>query len=274
MTKGETVLYYESIASKIRKSVLALVHSRKSPHIGPSLSSVEILVSLYFRCMNVSVRDPFSPDRDRFIFSKGHACPALYATLKELGFLDDPTMEGFGLDAGTLEWHPSKDLSRGIELSTGSLGHGLSVGTGMALAGKRDGRDYRVFVLLGDGELNEGSTWEAVMFAAHHKLDNLVAIVDHNRMQALGDTQDIIDLSPLHERWASFGWGAKEVGGHSFLELFNAFDSLPLSIGKPSVIVCKTTKGKGISFMENQLLWHYRAPDDKEYVEALEELSR
>lgn len=265
---------YVEIAREVRTAILELTHRTKTPHIGPSFSIADILVALYFKYLNVDPYNYLNENRDRFILSKGHACPAFYSILFLRGFLSALEFRSIAINGGVLQQHPDRNYAKGIEISTGSLGHGLSVGTGMALAGKRDGRDYKVFVLLGDGELNEGSTWEAVMFAAHHKLDNLVAIVDHNRMQALGDTQDIIDLSPLHERWASFGWGAKEVGGHSFLELFNAFDSLPLSIGKPSVIVCKTTKGKGISFMENQLLWHYRAPDDKEYVEALEELSR
>jgi transketolase len=165
------------------------------------------------------------------------------------------------------------NIFRGIETSTGSLGHGLSVGAGMALAAKHDGKNYRIYVLLSDGELNEGSTWEAVMFAAHHKLDNLTAIIDYNKLQALGYTKDIIDLEPLSQKWSSFGWEGREIDGHDFQQIFEAFGSTTSLVNKPGVVIAHTIKGKGVSFMENKLLWHYRAPDDEEYDKALRELS-
>jgi len=260
------------LSKKIRKSILNLIYNTKSPHIGPSFSVVEILVSLYFKTLRVFPENPFNPDRDRFILSKGHACPALYAVLAERSFIGEDDLEGFAVNNGILEQHPNIDLNKGIEVSTGSLGHGLSIGTGMALAGKVDKKQYRVYVLLSDGELNEGSVWEAIMFAGHHKLSNLIAFVDYNKIQALGCTRDIIDLEPLGEKWKSFGWNVQEIDGHNFEQIFTALNSL--SLEKPNVILLHTVKGKGVSFMENNLLWHYRAPDDKEYKLALKELMK
>lgn len=265
---------YTSLSRKIRNSILNMIYKSGSPHIGSCFSSVEILTALYSGILNISPDDTFNPDRDRFILSKGHAAAALYAVLAEHGFLSKNEINGFAVNGGALEQHPSRDLKRGIEVSTGSLGHGLSVGTGMAIAGKRDKKDYKVYVLLSDGELNEGSTWEAVMFASHHKLDNLIAIVDYNKIQALGYTKDIINLEPLSRKWLSFGWAVKEINGHDFSQIFEAFDSVPFSEGKPGVIIAHTVKGKGVSFMEDNLLWHYRAPDAKEYEMALKELSQ
>jgi transketolase len=192
--------------------------------------------------------------------------------LAEKGFISEKDMNGFAQNGGTLEQHPNHDLKRGIEVSSGSLGHGLSVGAGMALAGKIDRRNYRTCVLLSDGELNEGSVWEAVMFAAHHRLSKLIALVDRNRMQALGRTADIIDLDPLGRKWKSFGWHTQEVDGHDFDDIFKALNNL--SPERPNVIILNTVKGKGVSFMENELLWHYRCPDKGEYVLAVEELAR
>lgn len=266
----EDFLYYEKIANKIRKRILEIIYKTRSPHIGPSFSIVEILVALYFKFLKISQEKPFDPDRDRFILSKGHGCPALYAVLSEKGFISKEDIEGFAVNNGVLEQHPSIDLSRGIEVSTGSLGHGLSIGTGMALAGRIDNKNYKVCVLLSDGELNEGSVWEAIMFGGHHKFNNLVACVDYNKIQALGCTRDIIDLEPLSEKWKSFGWAVQEVDGHNFEQIFKALNSL--SSKNPNVIILHTVKGKGVSFMENQLLWHYRAPDKKEYNLALREL--
>ncbi len=261
---------YEQISNSIRKTVLDLIYRTKSPHIGSAYSIVEILVALYFKYLNISSDDPLNADRDRFILSKGHACSVMYAILNERGFLSKSDLDGFAVNGGILEQHPTIDLSKGIEVSTGSLGHGLSIGTGMALAGKVDGKKHKVCVLLSDGELNEGSVWEAIMFAGHHKLNNLMALVDYNKIQALGYVRDIINLEPFEEKWKSFGWDIQEIDGHNFEKIFNALDCL--SSEKPSVIILHTVKGKGVSFMENQLLWHYRAPDDKEYELALKEL--
>ncbi len=261
---------YGDLTRKIRKNVLDIIYKTRSPHIGSSFSVVEILVALYFRQLKTTVDDPAHPERDRFILSKGHACATLYAVLAERGFLSRKDIEGFAVNNGVLEQHPNMNLEAGIEVSTGSLGHGLSIGTGKALAGKVDRRPYKVYVLLSDGELNEGSVWESIMFSGHHRLNNLVALVDCNKIQALGCTRDIIDLEPIGEKWESFGWHAQDVDGHNFTEIFKAFDAL--SGDRPNVIVLHTVKGKGVSFMENQLLWHYRSPDEKEYDLALKEL--
>ncbi len=264
---------YVALSARIRKRVLDLIFRTQSPHIGPSFSCVDLLVALYFKVLNTSPRDRFSPDRDRFILSKGHACPALYAVLRERGFMSEKTLKGFAQDGGTLEQHPARNLEIGIEVSSGSLGHGLSIGAGMALSAKKDAAAYRVHVLLGDGELNEGTVWEAVMFAGHHKLDNLVAIVDYNKMQALGHGKDIIGLDPLAKKFSAFNWAAKDIDGHDFRDIFRVFSQLPFAPGKPSAIIAHTTKGKGVSFMEDSLLWHYRMPDNEEYRRAVEELS-
>ena len=265
-------LYYKKISKKVRRTILDIIHKTKSPHIGSSFSVVDILVALYFKVLNVSRNASFNPKRDRFILSKGHACAALYAVLAERGFLSKNDLDGFAVNGGILEHHPRMDLSRGIEVSTGSLGHGLSIGTGKALAGKVDSKQSKVYVLLSDGELNEGSVWEAIMFAGHHRLNNLIALVDYNKIQALGYTKDIIDLEPFGEKWKAFGWHVQEIDGHNYEQIFTSLDSL--SCEKPNVIILHTVKGKGVSFMEDQLLWHYRAPDDEEFELALKELSQ
>lgn len=263
--------FLEAISESIRRRVLTSIYETKSPHIGSSFSAVEILVALFFKALNISPQTTDDPNRDRFILSKGHACPALYAVLTERGYFTEDELRGFAINGGKLEQHPNIDLPRGVELSSGSLGHGLPIGAGMALAGRIDERGYRVCVLLSDGELNEGSVWEAVMFAGHHRLANLIALVDANGMQALGYTKDVINLEPIGNKWGEFGWHAQVIDGHSVAEILEALESL--SADKPNVIVLNTVKGKGVSFMENNLLWHYRAPDDEEYRLALEELS-
>jgi transketolase len=254
-------------AKKVRRTILEIIHTTQSPHIGSSFSIVEILVALYHEILDLSK----GPDRDKFILSKGHACPALYATLFEHGFLTAQDLKGFAVDCGTLEQHPNMDQEKRIEVSTGSLGHGLSIGAGLALAAKVAKKDLGVFVLLSDGELNEGSVWEAALFAGHQKLKNLTALVDYNKMQALGFSKDILDLDPLGEKWESFGWHTQEVDGHDFGQILNAFGSR--SSLRPNTIIFHTIKGKGVSFMENKLLWHYRAPDEEEYRLALKELT-
>jgi transketolase len=264
--------HYNRLACKLRRKTLEIICKTKSPHIGPSFSIVEILVALYYKFLRVSPYNLSDPDRDRFILSKGHACATLYAVLSEKGFISENDLEGFAQNGGTLEQHPNFDLEKGIEVSTGSLGHGLSVGAGMALAGKVDRKKYRICVLLSDGELNEGSVWEAIMFASHHHLNKLIAIVDRNGMQALGNTKDIIDLDPMGKKWESFGWHTQEVDGHDLGEIFKALNNL--SSDRPNVIILNTMKGKGVSFMENELLWHYRCPNDGEYERAVKELAR
>lgn len=258
------------LSRKIRRTVLDMIHRTKSPHIGSSFSAIEILVALYFKIMNLDPKYPCAVGRDRFILSKGHACAALYAVMAERGIIDSRTTEGFARNGGTLEQHPNKHLCRGIEVSTGSLGHGLSIGAGMALSGKVYHEKHKIYVLLSDGELNEGSVWEAVMFAAHHRLTNLVAMVDANKIQAMGNTRDIIDLEPIGEKWRAFGWHTQEINGHDFAEIFSALGNI--SDDKPNAIILHTSKGKGVSFMENDVLWHYRVPDDVEYKSACREL--
>jgi transketolase len=263
---------YKNIAKEVRKEILKMIYSTKSPHLGPSFSIVEILVALYFRCLKISPQNCRDKNRDRFILSKGHGCPALYAVLCQRGFFTEKTLKGFAIDNGTLEQHPSRNILKGIEVSTGSLGHGLSIGAGMAIAAKFDKAKYRIFVLLSDGELNEGSTWEAAMFAAHRGLDNLIAIVDYNKMQATGKTEEIVSLEPLTDKWCAFGWEIKEIEGHNFVQIINALEDIPFKMNKPSVVIAHTVKGKGVSFMQDSLLWHYRCPDKEEYQKALKEL--
>lgn len=263
---------YEEIAKKIRREVLDIIYRTKTPHIGCSFSIVDILVALYFKILKISPQNPVDPNRDRFILSKGHGVPALYPVLAEKGFFNREILQGFAVDGGTLESHPTRDIAKGIEVSSGSVGHGLSLGAGMALAVRYDRRDSRIFVLLGDGELDEGSNWEAIMFASHHHLDNLTAIIDRNQCQILGRTSEVLDLEPLAEKWRSFGWEVKEINGHSFKEIIETLESLPFKAGKPSCIIANTIKGKSVSFMENELRWHDKYPNEEEYKKAITEL--
>jgi len=212
-------------------------------------------------------------ERDRFILSKGHACAALYAVLAENGFFPKEWLETYCQNGSRLVGHVTHHDVPGVEASTGSLGHGLSIGCGMALAGKRDNRSYRVFVLLSDGECDEGSTWEAALFAPHHRLDNLVAIVDYNKIQAFGRVKDVLDLDPLPEKWRSFRWAVREIDGHDFGQIEGALAKIPLEPSRPTCIIAHTTKGKGVSFMEDKVAWHYNAPNLEQLNQALAELA-
>ena len=263
---------YEKIAKNIRKQILEMIYRTKSPHIGSSFSIVEILTALYFKYLKVSPKNPNSKNRDIFILSKGHACPALYATLAERGFFKKSILEKFAVDNATLEQHPTRDVTKGIEVSTGSLGHGLSIGAGMALAAKKDKSKRKIYVLVGDGELAEGQNWEAMLFAYQHRLDNLILIVDYNKLQALGPMKKILDLYPLAQKIKSFGWSVKEINGHNFKEIFNTFKKIPFQKNKPNAIIANTIKGKGVSFMENKAVWHSKYPNEKEYEKAKKEL--
>jgi len=260
-------------AKNIRKEVLEMIYKTKSPHIGSAFSMIEILVVLYFKILNIDPKNPEKEDHDIFILSKGHGCSALYATLAEKGFFEKDLLQQFGINGGIFEGHHTRNLKFGIEVSTGSLGHGLSIGAGMALARKLDNSKSRVFVLLSDGELQEGSSWEAILFASHHKLDNLIAIVDYNKIQALDRIENIINLEPLKEKWESFGWIAKEVNGQNIEEIIRALEVLPFQKDRPSVLIANTKKGAGVSFMENNPLWHSKWPDEEEYKKALKELA-
>jgi len=270
--KTEIILELRRNAKEIRKDILKIIYKTKSPHIGSSLSCVDILTALYFRILKIYPSNPEFPHRDRFILSKGHGCPALYATLVRRGFFKKEILDKFAVDNGTLEQHPTCNISLGIEASTGSLGHGLSMGIGMAISGKYDKSNYRVFVLMSDGECNEGSVWEAAMFAPKHNLDNLIAIIDYNKIQAMNRTNEIVSLEPLVDKWKAFGWATHEINGHDFREIIETLEQVPFETDKPSVIVAHTIKGKGVSFMEDKVLWHFRHPNEEEYKAAWREL--
>ena len=263
--------YYKKVANKIRINTLKMIFNSQTSHIGSAFSIIDILTVLYFKILLIDPKNPWRKDRDRFILSKGHACAALYSTLALRGFFSEDNLSKYCINGGILHGHPTRDFIPGIEASTGSLGHGLSIGIGMAIAGKFDKRDYRVFVLLSDGECNEGSTWEAAMFANHHKLNNLVAIIDRNKLQAFGPTEEVIELEPFEKKWTSFGWEVKEINGHDFSEIQGALNNIPFN-NKPSVIIARTVKGKGVSFMEDRLAWHYKSPNREQYETALKEL--
>lgn len=260
------------LARKIRVRVLEMTHRAKSSHVGSCFSAMELLVVLYAKILRVDPTDPQWPERDRFLLSKGHACAALYAILAESGFFPVEWLDDFYLNGSRLPGHVTHTGVPGVEASTGSLGHGLSIACGMALAAKRDQTPIRVFALLSDGECDEGSTWEAAMFASHHGIDNLIAIVDYNKIQSLGTVDEVLKLDPLADKWKAFGWSVAEINGHDLREIEGVLNSLPRHAGKPTCIVAHTVKGKGVSFMENKLLWHYRAPNEDELGLALAEL--
>lgn len=261
------------LAKKIRIHALNMTSRGGSSHIASSFSQADILAVLYGKIMHVDPCNPSDPDRDRFILSKGHAGASVYACLGECGFFPVEKLNTHYQDGSDLSGHVSHKGIPGVELSTGSLGHGLGVATGIALAGKMNNKKYRVFVILSDGECDEGSNWEAILFAAHHKLDNLTVIVDYNKIQSLAPVSETIALEPFIDKWLSFGWGAIEIDGHDHAELEDTFTKLPVENGKPSVILANTVKGKGVSFMENTVLWHYRCAKGDEYDAALKELN-
>jgi len=263
---------YRALAKRIRQHVLRMVHRARSSHVGSSLSIADLLAVLYRDVLRVDPQRPDWPERDRFILSKGHACAAVYAALAERGFFPVDWLNTYYQDGSHLAGHITHRGVPGVEVSTGSLGHGLSIAAGMALAGKHENQPYRVFALLSDGECDEGSTWEAALFIPHHRLDNLVAIVDYNKIQSFGMVKDVLDLEPLEGKWQAFGWATREINGHDFKQIEDALLGIPFEPGKPSCIIAHTTKGKGVSFMENQLAWHYKAPDGEELRRALAEL--
>ncbi len=264
----------EYLAQKIRVHALKMANVGGGSHIASSLSIADILAVLYGEILNFNSASPKDINRDRFILSKGHAGAAVYAVLAELGFFSVDKLMTHYQDGSTLSGHVSHKGIPGVELSTGSLGHGLGVGAGMALALKRKGGDQRVFVLLSDGECDEGSNWEAILFAQHHKLDNLVAIVDYNKIQSLASVADTIALEPFVDKWRAFNWNVKEVDGHDHALLHDSFSQIPRSLETPTVIIAHTIKGKGVSFMEDTVLWHYRCPRGEEFTKALDELQQ
>lgn len=260
-----------AFAAKIRAHALRMVHAANASHIGTALSMADILSVLYTRILRVDPARPDWPERDRLIVSKGHGAAILYATLAERGFFPTAWLDDYCKDGSKLIGHASHHVP-GVEVSTGSLGHGLPIACGMALAGKREGQARRVFAILSDGELDEGSNWEAILFAPHHRLDNLTVIVDYNKIQSFGAVKDVLDIEPLRAKWEAFRWSTVEVDGHNHAQLEDALGRVPFGAGKPSAIIAHTVKGKGVSFMENRLAWHYKSPDQEQLAQALREL--
>jgi transketolase len=261
-------------AKAIRRNIIEMVTAAKSGHPGGSLSATDILTTLYFAVLNVDPNRPADPDRDRFVLSKGHASPLLYATLAEKGFFPKEELLTFRKIDSRLQGHPDMKNVPGVDMSTGSLGQGISAANGMALAAKLDARDYRVFAVLGDGELEEGQVWEAAMFAAHYKLDNLTAFVDFNGLQIDGPIADVMSPLPIPEKWRDFGWNVLEIDGHDYQAIYDAIQTAATVKGKPTMIVAHTVKGKGVCAMENVAEWHGKAPSADECAAFLAELDR
>jgi transketolase len=259
------------LAKVIRLYTLGMVHRANASHVGSCFSVADILAVLYGQILNIDPDNPKSPERDRLILSKGHSAAILYATLAECRFFPREWLDNYCQDGSPLTGHISHHVP-GVEVSTGSLGHGLPIGCGMALAGKREKETYRIFVILSDGELDEGSNWEPILFAPHHQLDNLVVIVDYNKIQSFGTVKEVLDLEPLVDKWKAFRWAVREIDGHDHRQIEDTLKNVPFEIGKPSVIIAHTTKGKGVSFMENQLAWHYKSPNVEQLAQALSEV--
>jgi transketolase len=258
------------LARRLRRHVVNMTNRGKSPHVGSSLSMADIIAVLYAEVLNVDPANPKDPARDRFVLSKGHAGACVYAALAERGFFSTDLLKTHYQDGSKLSGHVSHKGIPGVELSTGSLGHGLPVATGMAYAGKLAGGSHRVVVVMSDGECDEGSNWESILFASHHRLGNLTAVVDYNKIQSLAPVSETLGLEPFTDKWASFGWDVREADGHDHGALKAALDEPHAD--KPSVVIAHTVKGKGISFMENTVLWHYRTPQGEEYDDAIGEL--
>ena len=259
-------------ACTVRMGVIEGVFNAKSGHPGGSLSIADILTYLYFEHMNVDPKNPKDENRDRFVLSKGHTAPALYAVLAQKGFFSPSEIKNLRKPGAMLQGHPSMKLTPGVDMSTGSLGQGISTAVGMALGAKLDGKDYRVYTALGDGEIQEGQVWEAAMFAAAKGLDNLVAVIDNNGLQIDGSVAEVNSPYPIPEKFRAFGWNVIEICGHSFDEIDAAFMAAKEFKGKPTAIIAKTVKGKDVSFMEDQISWHGTAPNAEQYEQAMAEL--
>lgn len=262
----------ELTAYKIRKHAVTAVYSASSGHPGGSLSIADILSVLYFDEMNVDPKNPQNPERDRFVLSKGHCAPALYGTLAERGFFPTEDVKTFRKTGSYLQGHPDMKGVPGVDMSTGSLGQGICAANGMALAAKLDGKDYRVYTVLGDGELEEGQVWEAAMFAAHYKLDNLTAFVDFNGLQIDGDITTVMNPTPIDKKFEAFGWNVIVIDAHNIEEIKNAIATAKQVKGKPTMVMAKSIKGKGVSYMENNAAWHGNAPNDEQFNQAVDEL--
>lgn len=265
-------LELQKIANEVRKGIIASTHSAKAGHPGGSLSAADIFTFLYFEEMNINPENPQWEDRDRFVLSKGHTAPGLYSAMAQRGFFPVEDLLTLRKVGSYLQGHPSMKSVPGVDMSTGSLGQGISTAVGMAIAGKMDHKNYRVYTLLGDGEIQEGQVWEAAMLASHKNLDNLVAIVDNNGLQIDGDIKDVCSPYPIDEKFAAFGWKVLEIDAHDFDAIREAFNEAKQTKNQPTVIIAKSTKGKGVSFMENKASWHGVAPNDEQYEEAMAEL--
>jgi transketolase len=268
-----TIRRLEVMAVTIRKHIIEMLYRAKSGHPGGSLSAVETLVALYFSHMNYDPKHPNDPDRDRFILSKGHAAPALYAVLAEAGYFSPEELVNLRRINCKLQGHPVCRYVNGVEASTGSLGHGLSFSLGVALAGKLDGKKYHVYCMLGDGETDEGQVWEAAAAASHYKLDNLIGLIDRNFLQIDGSTEEVLRLESVRDRWSSFGWHVIEIDGHDIRQILEALDEADATTKKPTMIILATVKGKGVSFMENNVDFHGVPPNEMEYHIAMDELT-
>jgi len=274
MDNSVVLEYLKEKALQTRKDILRMFMVSGNGHFGGSLSCVEIVTSLYFKIMNIDPKNPQWEDRDRFVISKGHGAPTVYSALAQLGFFPDKWLDEYESLGANLNTHPNMMKIPGMDMSTGSLGHGLSIGVGMAIAAKINSKQYMTYVLLGDGELNEGAIWEAAMSASKFKLDNLIVFVDRNRLCVGGCTEDVMPVDPLDKKWESFGWTVNIIDGHDFSQILNAVDEAAASNdGKPKVIIANTIKGKGISFMENQREWHGHAITPEQFKKAMEELN-
>ena len=260
------------ITNVIRKDIVSMICKSKSGHPGGSLSAVEILTALYFDQMNIDPTNPKMEDRDRFVLSKGHAAPALYATLAQRGYFAKDELNNLRQLGSILQGHPDMKKVPGVEMSTGSLGQGFSVACGMAMAAKLDNAPWNVYALLGDGEVQEGIIWEAAMSAAHYKLDNMIAFLDYNGLQIDGEVESVMNINPIEDKFKTFGWNVITIDGHDFDQIFAALDMAKDTVDKPTMIIAKTIKGKGVSFMENQASWHGSAPSEEQLEQALSEL--
>jgi transketolase len=263
----------EKMAKQLRRRVITMIATAGSGHPGGSLSAADIVTALYFKVMRHDPKNPQWPDRDRFVLSKGHAAPILYAALAECGYFPMEELSTLRKLDSRLQGHTDRTLTPGVEMSAGSLGQGLSYGIGIALAGRLDNRDYQVYVLLGDGECEEGQVWEAATFAPHHSVDNLTAIIDHNDLQLDGRVCDIMGIEPLVDKWRAFNWHVLEINGHDIKEILQALKKARETKGKPTVIIAHTVKGKGVSFMEGNVDFHGKAPSPQETEQALKELA-
>ena len=272
MTRSGATAELAAIARRIRARVVEMSNVAETPHLGSSLSCVDMLVAAYWGVLRIDPQKPLDPDRDRFILSKGHAATALYVTLAERGFFDPKLLDTYNEDGAALPEHPGLQCVPGVEAATGSLGHGLPIALGMALAARIENRPSRSLVLMSDGECEEGSVWEAAMFAPAQKLDTVTVMIDYNKWQATGRSDEIMALAPLVEKWLAFGWDACEVDGHDLDALLAALGRATDGSGRPRAIVCHTVKGKGVSFMEDDNNWHYRIPTAEEVEKARVEL--